>query len=94
MYFGTHMVFKHDVYDSMVEFITIMRKDDRFGWMNYPFAVEFIGDRDPQWLNSKEWHSKVTTKLNIRLRASDPSDKNSNSLPELANKEMERRTKS
>ena len=32
--------------------------------------------------------------MNIKIRTSDPADKNSNSMPELANKEMERRTKS
>ena len=48
IYYRVHMVFKGDVYDATVEFIETMWKDDHFKWINYPFAVQFLCDRDPQ----------------------------------------------
>ena len=94
MYFGIHMVFKDDIYEAMIEFLKMMRSDDRFNWMDYKFATEIECDSDAQWVDSEEWDRRITKVYHVRLRISDPSDKNSNARSELANKEMERRTKS
>ena len=94
MYYGVHVTFKDDAIGGMVDFLTMMRSDHRFKWMPYEFGVILKSDRDAQWFNCKEWTNKVGKAFNIQLYPSDPSDKNSNSLAELANKEMERRTKS
>jgi hypothetical protein len=94
MHYGIHVVFKDDIYDGFAEFIRTMRADDRFNWMSCPFCSEILADRDGTWgANGARWKLAIGP-LNIRMRLSDPADKNSNSLPELANKEMERRTKS
>jgi hypothetical protein len=94
MYYGIHVVYKDDIYDGMADFLHTMRNDERFNWMNYPFGVEILCDRDSTWINSKFWKEKVEKPFHVRLRASDPGDKNSNAKPELVNKEMERRVKS
>jgi hypothetical protein len=94
MYYGLHVVYKDDIYAAMSDFLTVMRADDRFNWMQYPFAVEFLCDRDSTWVNSKLWDQHIQKVHGVRMRPSDPADKNSNASAELANKEMERRTKS
>ena len=48
MYFGVHVVFKDDIYEAMIEFLKMMRSNDRFNWMEYKFATVIECDSDAQ----------------------------------------------
>jgi hypothetical protein len=92
---GVHTVFKDDLHEGFADFLRAMRADPRFNWMSHPFGSENLADRDGVWAqNTKRWKTSVVDALGVRMRYSDPADHNSNALPELANKEMERRVKS